>query len=494
VEHHEVVVVGAGVSGVGAAVRLREQGVDDVLVLEAADDVGGTWRANTYPGCACDVPSLLYSYSFAPHPGWSTAFAGQREILAYVRSVVDDHGLRPVIRLGTRLTAARWDPAAGHWRLETDRGELTARFLVAAAGPWNEPRVPDVPGLSSFPGPVFHSARWDHSADLTGKRVVVVGSGASAVQFVPAVQPEVARLHLFQRTAQWVLPKPSYPTRWSSRVPGARRVLRGLEYAAMETMGVGIRHPRLIAPLQAAAAAYLRSVVRDPVLRAALTPDYTLGCKRILFSSSYLQALTRPGVAVHPTAVTSVEGSTVVGADGTRVEADVIILGTGFRILDMPLGEIVHDAGGRSLSDHWAGSPEAHQGTLVPGFPNLFLLLGPGLGTGHTSAFTILEAQLELVCSAVQAARDAGVTVEVRREAHERFVASLQAALAGTVYNAGGCRSYYLDENGRNSFSWPWSTRRLVRRVSRFEPAHHLLEPVHTPTSVPTPVAEEALP
>lgn len=470
---HEVVVVGAGPSGIGAAIRLRRAGVSDLVVLEKADDFGGTWRANTYPGCACDVPSALYSFSFEPNPEWTRAFAGQPEILDYLRGIARRHELEKVTRFGTEMTQARWD--GDRWRVRTNRGELTARFLVAGAGPWNEPLVPAIDGLDGFDGPVFHSSQWDHGVDFSGKRVAVLGSGASAVQFVPEIVPLVSRLHLFQRTAQWVLPKPDYPVpspvrRTMRRVPALQRWLRSVEYAGMETMGTGFRHPRLMRVLEYAGRAHLRATVPDPALRARLTPTYTLGCKRLLLSNNYYQALARKNVDVHATAVAEVRDNQVVGADGSTADVDVVILGTGFRILDMPIADRVFDGAGRSLADHWSGSPQAFRGTLAAGFPNAFLLLGPNLGTGHTSAFTILEAQLDLLVSAITEARQRGwASLDVRPEVQDRFNAEVQAALPGTVYNSGGCSSYYLDENGKNSFSWPWSTGRMRREVPRFD-------------------------
>lgn len=472
---HEVVIIGAGISGVGAAVRLRQEGVEDVLLLERAETFGGTWRANTYPGCACDVPSALYSYSFAPNPRWSRVFAEQPEILAYVERVADDHGLRPRTRFGTDVERADWDESGRRWVLTTSAGEITSRFLVSAAGPWNEPRVPDLPGLEEFEGEVFHSARWNHDYDLRGRRVAVIGSGASAVQFVPAIADDVAELHLFQRTAQWVLPKldravPPPVRSFIARVPQVQDAMKAVQYGALETLGIGFRRPEpTMRAVEAIGSAYLRRTVRDPELRRALTPDYRIGCKRILFSNSYLQSLTKPQVAVHPVAVERVEGSTVVGSDGTRAEVDAIILGTGFHILDMPVADLVHGRDGRSLDEVWQGSPEAYLGTVVHGFPNLFVMLGPSLGTGHSSAFAILEAQVELLVSAVTHARSTRAeSLDVRAEVQRAYVADVQDALAGTVYNAGGCQSYYLDDNGRNSFSWPWSTGRLRRRVKAF--------------------------
>ncbi len=482
-QQSEVLVVGAGPSGIGAAITLAQAGIDDVAILEKADDFGGTWRANTYPGCACDVPSALYSFSFSPNPDWSRAFAGQQEILDYLHQTAERHGLRRRTHFGTEMTHAQWDDHAQHWVVDTTRGSHVAKFLVSATGPWDEPLVPDIPGLDTFGGEVFHSSRWNHDYDLTGRSVAVVGSGASAVQFVPEIQPMVGRLHLFQRTAQWVLPKPDHAmprlARWAlRRVRGTQSLLRGAEYASMELLGVGFRRPALLRAAQLVGRAHLAATVQDRSLRSRLTPDYTLGCKRLLFSNTYYRSLTRDNVEVHPTAVSEVRGSTVVGADGSEADVDAIIFGTGFHITDMPVAGLVHDRDGRSLDDHWRGSPEAYLGTMTSGFPNLFTLLGPNLGTGHSSAFTILETQLALVTEAVTRSRVGGWgSIDVRREVQAAYNREVQQALSGTVYNAGGCSSYYLDRNGRNSFSWPWSTGRMRRRVGRFDPAAFLTRP-----------------
>lgn len=477
-EHHEVVIVGAGISGICAAIKLREAGVEDIVILEKAETYGGTWRANTYPGCACDVPSGLYSYSFAPNSEWSRLFAEQPEILQYVDGVARDRGLETITRFGVAMLNAKWDSGENIWRLQTSAGPISARFLVAAAGPWNEPNIPDIPGLADFPGEVFHSARWNHDYDLSGKRVAVIGTGASAVQFVPQIQPEVAELHLFQRTAHWVLPKIDHPVpevekQAMRRLPLADRALKRIEFSMMEGVGAAFHRPKpLMYGLQSVGRSYLRATVRDPRLRAKLTPDYLIGCKRILFSNNYLQTLVKPNVDVHSTAVAKIVGSTVIGADGSSGQVDAIILGTGFHILDMPLADMVHGADGRSLAEHWNGSPEAYLGTVVAGFPNAFILLGPSLGTGHTSAFAIAEAQVAFVIDAVRAARTKGWSaMTVRPEVQAAYVDEVQAALVGTAYTLSSCHSYYVDANGRNSFSWPWSTTKLTRRVSRFEPS-----------------------
>ncbi|MFI5472120.1 flavin-containing monooxygenase [Streptomyces cacaoi] len=477
-ETHEVeaLIIGSGLSGIGAAVKLREAGLRDVVLIEKADELGGTWRDNTYPGCTCDVPSALYSYSFAPNPGWTRAFAAQPEIRAYLHRTATAYGITPLIRFGTEVVRAQWHAAETRWHVETSRDRYSARFLISAAGPWHEPLIPEIPGLADFSGEVFHSSRWRHDHELAGARVAVVGSGASAVQFVPAIQSRVARLDLFQRTAQWVLPKPDHHVpgaerRLMRRFPAAQRALRSAEYAAMETLGLGFRHPAILRAVQKVGTLHLKATVKDPRLRRALTPDYTLGCKRLLLSNTYYPALTRPNVTVHATAVEAVRGNRVVGADGTGADVDTIILGTGFHILDMPIAQRVFDADGVRLDEHWKGSPDAYLGTTVSGFPNAFILLGPHLGTGHSSAFMVLEAQLEYLAGAVRHFRSAGwAGMDVRPEVQAAFNAEVQQALPPTVYNSGGCSSYYLDGNGRNSFSWPWSTGRMRRRLAEFDP------------------------
>ncbi|MGW0708164.1 flavin-containing monooxygenase [Streptomyces sp. NPDC002643] len=483
----EVLIIGSGLSGIGAAIKLREAGVRDLVIVEKADDLGGTWRDNTYPGCACDVPSALYSYSFAPNPEWTRAFAGQPEIRAYLRATATRYDLPPLIHYGTEVVRARWDPAASRWRVSTTRDDYTARFLISAAGPWHEPRVPDdIPGLNDFPGTVFHSSRWRHDHDLTDRRVAVIGSGASAVQFVPAIQPKVGRLHLFQRTAQWVLPKADHHVpraeRWLMRhFPTSQRALRAAEYAALETLGIGFRHPTLLRAVERIGALHLRTTVKNPALRRSLTPTYTLGCKRLLFSNTYYQSLTRPNVHVHAAALKTVKGNQLTGTDGRTAEVDTIILGTGFHILDLPIAQRVFDATGASLAAHWKGSPDAYLGTTVTGFPNAFILLGPHLGTGHTSAYTVLESQLTYVTAAIRHAQtSAWTTMTVRPEVQAAFNAEIQHSLPTTVYNSGGCSSYYLDPNGVNSFSWPWSTGRMRRRLGRFDPEAYVAESAAT--------------
>jgi cation diffusion facilitator CzcD-associated flavoprotein CzcO len=473
-EHVRACVIGAGLSGICAAVALRDAGIEDFVVLDRGDDVGGTWRDNTYPGCACDVPSALYSFSFAPKPDWSRLYAPQPEIQDYVRDVarqVERH-----VRVGVEVLGAAWDDAAQRWRIETSDGDLTAHVLIAGAGPWHEPLIPDLPGLAEFPGPVFHSSRWDHDADLRGKRVAVVGSGASAVQFVPEIQPHVAQLHLFQRTPHWVLPKPDRHTpralrAYLQRVPGAQRAWRETLYHGFELLGLAMRHPRAMRALQRVGERHLRRQIPDDAdLRARMTPDYTLGCKRILMSNNFYASLTRPNVEVIPSAVSEVRRNAVVGADGVEREVDAIIFGTGFHILDMPIAGLVRGRDGRTLAEVWQGSPRAYLGTTVAGFPNAFILLGPNMGNGHSSATILMEAQANYIADAIRALdRHDLASIDVDPDVQRAFNERVDQALQGSVWNAGGCGSYYLDANGRNSFMYPWSTLDFRRRTRRFD-------------------------
>ncbi|MBO0876297.1 MAG: NAD(P)/FAD-dependent oxidoreductase [Pseudonocardia sp.] len=465
--HVRVLVVGAGPSGIATAIALRAAGITGFLVLEKGDDVGGTWRENTYPGCGCDVPSHWYSYSFDPNPFWSRFYSTQPEILSYFRASARRHGVYDQVRFGVRVTGARWDDDARRWLVDTTDGRYTANVLAAAPGPLHEPSVPALPGLERFTGAAFHSARWDHSRDLTGRRVAVIGTGASAIQFVPEIVSKVAELHVFQRTPSWVLPKLDFPIPWPARVlfhrvPVTERVVRFGVYAAHEAIGVAFRHERLMRRVQRLALLHLYAQVRSPSLREALTPRFTLGCKRILVSNDYYPALSRRHVRLHPAAASLTE-NTVVDADGTAAEVDTVIFGTGFEVSSPPVARYVFDGAGRSLASHWADRPpSAYLGTTLAGFPNLFVFLGPNIAPGHASVLGTIEAQAGYVADAVVAmARNGWSVLRVRPEAHRRYNESLQAALRPTVYNAGGCASYYLDGSGHNVANWPWSVARL---------------------------------
>jgi cation diffusion facilitator CzcD-associated flavoprotein CzcO len=483
VERVHVLVVGAGLSGLCAAVKLREAGIDDFAVIDRADELGGTWRDNTYPGCACDVPTALYSFSFEPKPDWSHFYARQDEIRAYAHTVAERHGVLGHLRLGVDMLDAAWDEGAQLWRVRTSAGDFEARALIAGTGPWHEPVVPDVPGLASFEGTVFHSSRWDHDHDLAGRRVAVVGTGASAVQFVPKIQPQVERLHVFQRTAHWVLPKPdrrvgASEQRLFARLPLVQRALRSTIYLVSELLGRGMLRPAAMRRIQPIAERLLRTQVADLGLRRRLTPGYTFGCKRILFSNSWYPALSQPNVEVVPEAVTEVRPRSVVGGDGVEREVDTIVFGTGFKLLDMPIAGIVRGSDGRTLADRWQGSPRGYMGTVVAGFPNLFVLLGPNIGNGHSSATVIMENQMHYVVEALRTMADRGLgSVDVRDDVQASFNERVDERLAGSIWNAGGCASYYLDVNGRNSFMYPWSTIHYRRRTRRFDIENYRVAP-----------------
>jgi len=495
--HVRVAIVGSGFAGLGAAIRLKQAGIHDLVILERARELGGTWRDNSYPGCACDVQSHLYSFSFAPNPEWSHSFSRQPEIWAYLQRVARDYGLLPHIRFDHEVRDARWDDASQRWRIETTRGEYGASLLVMASGALSDPAVPRLPGIERFEGRAFHSACWDHELDLRGKRVAVIGTGASAIQFVPEIQPLVERLHVFQRTPPWIIPRHDRPLgaferALFRRAPALQRVLRGWIYLRRELLLVPFRHAALARLAERMALAHLRKAVRDPALRRKLTPSYRIGCKRVLISNDYYPALTRPNVEVVTGTVAEVRARSVVGEDGVERPVDAIIFGTGFQPTDQPLAHHVRAADGRSLTDAWGGSPRAYAGTTVAGFPNLFVLPGPNTGLGHTSVVYMLEAQLEHVMGVVRLMDQHGAgAVEPRAEAEAAWVREVDRRMAGTVWVAGGCRSWYLDATGRNSTLWPDHTWRYRRRVARVVPDDYVLTPARRDADQPAPAAAD---
>ena len=403
---HRIVVVGTGFAGIGMAVRLKQAGYDDFVVLERAEDVGGTWRDNTYPGCRCDVPSHLYSFSFAPNPEWSSTFSPQPEIEDYLREVTDRFGIRPHIRFGHAVETARWKD--GRWRIQTSRGEFVADVLLSGMGPLAEPSYPKLPGVESFEGEVFHSAQWDHDLDLSGRKVAVIGTGASAIQFVPAIQPEVEELHLFQRTPPWVMPLPDRKITEVEkavfrRFPLTQKVARAAIYWGRESMVLGFaKLPAIMKQAQKVAEKHLAHQVRDPLLRAKLTPDFTLGCKRVLVSDDYYPAIVQPNVEVVTDGIAEVTPTGIITEDGVKHEVDTIIYGTGFRVTDLPVMDMVHGRDGVSLRGAWSGGMEAHLGAAVSGFPNFFLLIGPNTGLGHSSIVFMIESQIAYIVDALK--------------------------------------------------------------------------------------------
>jgi len=486
-EHVRIAIVGAGFAGLGALIRLKQEGFEDAVVLDKADAVGGVWRANRYPGAACDVESHLYALSFAPNPDWSRRFSPAEEIWRYLRGLVERFDLGRHLRMRQEVTEARWDPEAVRWRITTASGEMTADVLVAAPGALSTPRLPDLPGRDTFAGQAFHTAAWPDGLDLRGRRVAVIGTGASAVQVIPAIQPLVARLTVFQRTPVWVLPRgdraiPERLRRLFARVPGAREALRQRHYAEHEMLGLPFRHPALMAPVEAYGRAYLRRHVKDPALRRALTPDYRFGCKRLMLSDDYYPALTARNAEVVPGGAVEVRPHGVVGADGTEREADVVVYATGFHVTDFPFARRLLDGTGRPLAEEWAGSPRAYLGTTVAGYPNLFLMGGPNTGLGHSSVLMMFEAQIEHLLGALRHLDATGAAaLEPTPEAQAVFVAEMHRASADTVWVAGGCDSWYLDAEGGNPTLWPYGVRAFQRRVARFRPEPYRLHPHPVP-------------
>src|SRR4051794_145459 len=487
----EVAIVGTGFSGLGTAIRLKQEGFHDFTVFERGDDVGGTWHWNTYPGCACDIPSHLYSFSFAPNPHWSQTYSPQPEIRDYLRATADKFGVRPHIRFNCTVEDASWDDGAQRWRIDTTDGIVRARVLISGAGPLTEPKIPDVPGLDRFQGAAFHSARWDHSVDLKGNRVASIGTGASAIQYVPELQKEVAQLHVFQRTAPWIFPHSNRPfTKLEHRpygtFPQLQKITRAGVYVARESSVVAfVKNPKLMRIADAVARRHMRKQVSDPELLEKVTPDYTIGCKRILPSNKWYPALGQPNVELVTDGVEEVREHSIVDAAGVEREVDAIVFGTGFHVTDMPIAKHVRGRDGRSLHELWSGSPRAHHGITIPGYPNLFILLGPNTGLGHNSMVYMIESQIEYVLGALRTLQKSGAsTVEVRADVVERFVARIDERMEGTVWST-GCQSWYLDDTGRNGTLWPDWTWRFRRRTARFDADSYELRAAPERVAVP---------
>ncbi|MGH8494274.1 MAG: flavin-containing monooxygenase [Moraxellaceae bacterium] len=470
----KTLIIGTGFGGIATAWHLKQSGEQDFIILERKQDVGGVWRDNSYPGCACDVQSHLYSFSFAPNPDWTRHFSPQPEIHAYLQKCARDFGLMPHIRFQHDVTRMDWQEAAGEWVVQTSQGTFRARHVVGAFGVLSDPEIPTVKGIESFKGDVFHSANWPKDFNPKGKRIAVIGTGASALQFIPAIQPDVAQMHVFQRTPPWVMPRHDGPIHSMTRsayrlLPKLMQAERLHLYAQRESFVLGFRHPRLMRRSQKTALAHLHDAVKDPVLRAKLTPDYTLGCKRILISNTYYPALAQHNVEVVSDGITTVTAQGVIGNDGVERPVDAIIFGTGFKTRDLPFAHHIHNEQGQTLADAWQGSPKAYMGTTLHGFPNLYLLHGPNIGLGHTSVIYMFEAQAEHIVGVVKLADRKGYDiVEPTTAAQEKFLAKIEKDMKGTVWVAGGCSSWYLDSTGRNSQLWPGFTfayRQLATQI-----------------------------
>jgi cation diffusion facilitator CzcD-associated flavoprotein CzcO len=471
-----VAVIGSGFAGLGMAITLRRRGETDFVVLERGEDVGGTWRDNHYPGAACDVQSNLYSFSFAPNPDWPRSYSEQPEIQAYLQATADRFGVRPHCVFGAEVTAARWVEEDRRWHVTTTAGEFRAQVLVSAAGALADPAHPDIPGLDSFAGTVMHSARWDDAHDLSGEDVAVIGTGASAIQIVPAIQPVVGSLTVYQRTAPWIVPRTDHPVgplarrvyRW---FPPVQRAVRAVLYLFREFLVLGMaKNQRFLRPAGRLARAHLEKQVRDPRLRAALTPDYTIGCKRILISNDYYPAITAPGTELVTAGIREVRPHSVVSRDGVERHTDTIVLATGFSVTDLPIARRIAGRGGRTLAEAWAGGMATNRSTTVAGFPNLFLLVGPNVGVGHTSMVYMIESQLAYVEDALRVMDEEDLaTLETTPQAQEAYRRLIAARSAGTVWLGGGCASWYLDEHGHNTTLWPDFTFRFRRMLARLD-------------------------
>ncbi|WP_227998402.1 flavin-containing monooxygenase [Nocardia australiensis] len=478
-----VIIIGSGFGGIGMAIELRRSGFDDITILERADDIGGVWRENTYPGAACDVPSPLYSFSYEPKPDWPQRYSGQAAIHDYLHGVADRHRLLPHIHFGAEVADAEFDDTSGRWTVRTTDGiSRTAEVLIPAVGQLSRPALPDLPGIDTFAGRSFHSAEWDHTVELTGKRVACIGTGASAIQYIPEIQPRVEHLTLFQRTPAWVLPK--FDTDYRpiqhklfARLPGALLAERFGWWAATEFVALGlVEIPRIASAVGAVAMRHLNKQVSDPALRAKLTPDYPIGCKRGLFSNDYFPALTQPNASVQTAAITEITPAGPRTADGTVHEADVIIYGTGFKGTEFLWPITIYGRGGRKLSDAWQSGAHAYYGITVPEFPNLFLIYGPNTNLGVGSIVYMIESQARYIRQAVEllAARP-GHSLEVRADPEQRFNTALQQRLDRTPWNF--CSSWYRNASGRITNNWPGTQISYRRRIRRVKAADYRLTP-----------------
>ncbi|RKG40650.1 MULTISPECIES: NAD(P)/FAD-dependent oxidoreductase [Acinetobacter] len=472
---YDTIVIGAGISGIATAHKMQQAGYDNYLVLEKADRVGGTWRDNNYPGCGCDVPSALYSFSFAPSHQWSHLFAKQPEILSYLEDVVTKFKLQDKIQFKHELLEAKWDAKAHVWNLETSQGAYRAKTVIFSTGPITEPSLPKIKGIESFKGEMFHSARWNHDYDLKGKRIAVIGTGASAIQFIPQVQPLAKALVVFQRTAPWVLPKADMPLGNKTkalveRFPAIQQIWRGSVAQILNGINFGLRHPNFLEPANYLSRQLLKLQIKDDTLREAVTPNFSIGCKRLLFANNYYPALQQDNVKLVPHGLVEIDGNTVIAANGERFKVDVILLGTGFEVAHPPIGQRVWDTDGIRLSDRWKdSSPEAYLGASIEKVPNAFLVLGPNILV-YDSFIGIAEAQIQYIVDGLLQMKQQGLKqISIKPDVLRYHNVKLQANLHKTVFNAGGCSSYYLDQNGRNFAAWPWSLTELKTRLQKLD-------------------------
>ncbi|WP_290705844.1 flavin-containing monooxygenase [Gordonia sp. UBA5067] len=479
----QIAIVGAGFSGLGAAIKLAQNGFTDYVVLDRGADFGGTWRDNTYPGAACDVPSNLYSYSFAPNPAWSRTYSHQAEIHRYINEVANRHDIAAHTRFRTEVLDARWNEEQLQWLIdiETDgvRTQIRAAILIGGVGPLCEPNLPDIDGIESFGGAIVHSARWDHDYDYAGKRIAVIGTGASAIQIVPEVAKIAGHLDVYQRTAPWIIPRAERPYTTVEHLafrylPGYQKLSRGLIYSASEAVAFGMTYaPAALKPVELLCKANIARGISDAGLRRAVTPEYRVGCKRILKSNEWYPALARDNVELVTNPIASVTPHGIVTADGTEREVDVIVVATGFHVTDSPVFARIVGADGRSLAQVWAQrGMQGYKGSFVHGFPNLMLLIGPSTGLGHTSMVYMIESQLNYLVSYLKTVRAQAITrTDVRPDAQDAYNAFIQQRLRRSVWLGGGCASWYKDAHGNVTTLWPGFTFDFRRRTRHFDSA-----------------------
>ena len=473
----DIAIIGSGFAGLGMAIRLRQAGMTDFIIAEKAESVGGTWRDNHYPGCACDVQSHVYSFSFAPNPRWTRMFARQPEIRAYLEDCTQRFGVQRHLRFGHELASASYDETRHRWHLTFANGQQwSARVLISGMGGLSRAAMPDIPGIETFKGKAFHSQHWDHTYSLEGKRVAVIGTGASAIQFVPQIAPRVSHLNLFQRTPPWIMPKADRAVKpfeqWLFKhLPFTQKIMRSALYCMLESRALGFAvHPSLMKTAQKVAERHLRRQVPDPQLRATLTPNYTMGCKRILISNDYFPALSRQNVSVTTTGIARVEEDAVITTDGARHPADCLIFGTGFQVADPFPAGVVRGRSGVDIVDTWRDGPHAYLGTTLPGYPNFFMIVGPNTGLGHNSMVFMIESQVEYVLRALKTMKvERADAIEVRPQVERAYNEQIQQKLGRAIWSTGGCKSWYLDpKTGKNTTLWPGFAYRFRQATRSF--------------------------
>lgn len=473
----DTLIIGSGFAGLGAAIKLTQAGKRDFLVLERGSEVGGTWRDNTYPGAACDVPSHLYSYSFALNPEWTRSFSTQPEIQKYISSVAHRYNVLDKHVFGCDVRSAHWNTATSRWDVHTSKGDFEAKIVVSAIGALCEPSLPDIKGIEDFQGEIFHSAQWNHDADLTGKRVAVIGTGASAIQIVPQLAKTVSKLDVYQRTAPWVLPRADREYTTAEHLafkylPGFQRLCRAGIYWMRETQVVGLaKAPVFMKPLQFTAQLQLRRQIKDKDLRKKVTPNFQIGCKRMLISNNYYPALAQANTELVTDGIAEVTANSVVDRSGTTREVDAIVIATGFHVTDSPTFAGIFGKDGRSAADVFdASGQQGYKGSAIANFPNMFFLVGPNTGLGHTSMVFMIESQINYLVDALETIDRHGIgTVEVRQDAQDQYNRELQAKLSRSVWNNGGCASWYLDKHGNNTTLWPGFTFEFRSMLRKFD-------------------------